>query len=166
MVDNGNTQFHLGNWYICMVFVFPRPARTVMTIKVGKPSAKLKKDAERIRKYALSFPETQEDHPWGDSAFKVKKKTFVFMSLEETGISISIKLNESLFNALALPFTEPTPYGLGKSGWVTATLPTDRDIPISIIDNWILESFRLIAPKTILKQYDAASAKPVSKKKR
>lgn len=136
-----------------------------MTIKVGKPSAKLRKDAERIRKYAMSFPETQEDHPWGESAFKVKKKTFVFMSLKETGISISFKLNESLFNALALPFTQPTPYGLGKSGWVTVTLPTDRDIPTSIIDKWIEESFRQIAPKTILKQYDAQKMKPAKSAK-
>ncbi len=134
-----------------------------MTIKVGKPSAKLKRDAERIRKYALSFPETREDHPWGHSAFKVKNKTFVFMSLEETGVGISVKLNESLFNALALPFTEPTPYGLGKSGWVSATLPLDRDVPTSLIDKWIEESFRLIAPKTILKQYDLAKAKPIKK---
>jgi len=130
-----------------------------MVIKVGKPSTKLKREAERIRQYALSFPETHEDLPWGHSAFKVKKKTFVFMALEETGISVSIKLRESLFNALALPFTQPTGYGLGKSGWVSASLRPEKDIPISLIDKWIEESFRLIAPKTVLKQLDSATAK-------
>ncbi len=130
-----------------------------MVTKVGKPSSKLKREAERIRQYALSFPETHEDHPWGESAFKVKKKTFVFMSLAETGIRISFKLSESLFPALALPFTEPTGYGLGKSGWVTATLVPNNEVPISIIDKWIEESFRLIAPKTLLKQLDSPAAK-------
>src|ERR1700730_5041541 len=100
-----------------------------MVVKAGKPSVKLKREAERIRKYALSFPESHEDHPWGHSAFKVKNKTFVFMGFEESKLGISFKLKESLFDALALPFTEPTPYGLGKSGWVSASLEPDRDVP-------------------------------------
>jgi predicted DNA-binding protein (MmcQ/YjbR family) len=136
-----------------------------MVIKVGKPSIKLKREAEQIRRYALSFPETHEDFPWGHSAFKVKNKTFVFMSLEETGISVSIKLKESLFDALALPFAEPTGYGLGKSGWVTANFPPNKNIPKSLIDKWVGESFRLIAPKTILKQLDSVTAKLPRKSK-
>ena len=31
---------------------------------------------EAIRKRALSYPETREDFPWGESAFKVKHEGF------------------------------------------------------------------------------------------
>ena len=40
---------------------------------------------QAIRKHALSFPETAEEFPWGESAFKVKGKTFVFMRDDEEG---------------------------------------------------------------------------------
>lgn len=118
----------------------------------GKVAADLKKSSEAIRKYSLEFPETVEDHPWGESAFKVKKKTFLFMSLDADGMRLSFKLNESLFNTLALPFCEPTGYGLGKSGWVTATFEPGDKVPIERIKAWLSESFRQVAPKTILKK--------------
>jgi predicted DNA-binding protein (MmcQ/YjbR family) len=120
---------------------------------VGKPDAATKKAADQIRKYALQFPETHEDHPWGHSAFKVKAKTFIFMGADESGLSLSIKLRESLFDALACPFSEPTHYGLGKHGWVTATFAPGDAVPMDMLKAWIDESFREIAPKTILKKY-------------
>jgi predicted DNA-binding protein (MmcQ/YjbR family) len=121
----------------------------------GKASAKTNSNAEKIRKYALSFPETHEDHPWGHSAFKVKSKTFIFMSADETGLSLSVKLRESLFDALALPFCEPTHYGLGKHGWVTANFEPNMSVNLDMVNGWIDESFREIAPKTLLKKMAA-----------
>lgn len=122
----------------------------------GKIDADLKKSADRIRKYCLGFPETVEDFPWEHSAFKVKKKTFLFLFLDADGLSLSFKLRESLFDTLALPFCEPTGYGLGKSGWVTATFKSGEAVSIERVQSWINESFRQVAPKTILKQLDAA----------
>ncbi len=126
-----------------------------MTMNQGKVDAKLKKLSEEVRKLAMAFPETQEDHPWEHSAFKVKKKTFVFMALDADGLRLSFKLDQSLFNTLALPMCEPTHYGLGKSGWVTASFEAGDNVPMSHVEKWINESFRLIAPKTIVKHLDA-----------
>src|SRR6185436_10175893 len=81
--------------------------------------------AQGIRARALSYPETREDFPWGESAFKVKGKTFVFMSDGDAGVSFSVKLPASRDLALALPGSEPTHYGLGSKGWVTVR-PTAR----------------------------------------
>jgi predicted DNA-binding protein (MmcQ/YjbR family) len=75
--------------------------------------------AAELRAFALSLPETTEDFPWGERAFKVKSKAFVFLGVHDGDLSFSVKLPKTGNQALALPFAEPTHYGLGKHGWVT-----------------------------------------------
>jgi predicted DNA-binding protein (MmcQ/YjbR family) len=104
--------------------------------------------AEAIRKRALGYPQTHEDFPWGESAFKVKDKTFVFMSDGEEGVSLSVKLPASRDLALALPGSEPTHYGLGKKGWVTMR-PTSKT-SMAVLHFLIDEGFRAVAPKRVL----------------
>ncbi|HUQ28353.1 MAG TPA: MmcQ/YjbR family DNA-binding protein [Usitatibacter sp.] len=103
--------------------------------------------AEAIRKRALSYPHTNEDFPWGESAFKVKGKTFVFMSDGAEGVSFSVKLPASRDLAMALAGSEPTHYGLGSKGWVTVR-PTART-SAAVLAFLIDESFRSVAPKRV-----------------
>ncbi len=103
-----------------------------------------------LRKQALAFPETREDHPWGHTAIKVRGKAFIFMSQEEGGLSLSLKLPQSREFALEYPFTEPTGYGLGKSGWVTASFGPKDKPPVDVLGFWLAESYRAIAPKKLL----------------
>lgn len=110
------------------------------------------KIANAIRKRAMTYPEVHEEHPWGESAFKVKGKTFIFMNASDDEVSFSVKLPASRDFALDLAGSEPTHYGLGQRGWVTLrpTSKTKLDVLYSLID----ESYRAIAPKTIVKQLD------------
>lgn len=110
--------------------------------------------ADAIRKQALGYPETTEDHPWGESAFKVKGKTFVFMRAEGDALSFSLKLPDSREFALEFSGSIPTPYGLGPKGWVTMR-PLDGKVPLGVIRGLIDESFRAVAPKGVLKKLDA-----------
>lgn len=103
-----------------------------------------------LRRFALGFPETIEEFPWGHRAFKVKKKTFLFLAADASGLSLSVKLPESRGIALTLPFAQPTGYGLGKSGWVTASFPGRRKPPLDLLKEWIEESYRAIAPKKLV----------------
>jgi predicted DNA-binding protein (MmcQ/YjbR family) len=106
-----------------------------------------------LRRFALSFPEAREEFPWGHSAFKVKGKVFLFMSSGEkgeSGLSLSVKLPSSRAVALMLPFTEPTGYGLGRSGWVSASFPEGKEPPLPLLCEWITESYRAIAPKKLV----------------
>jgi quercetin dioxygenase-like cupin family protein/predicted DNA-binding protein (MmcQ/YjbR family) len=123
---------------------------------------------EQIRQYALSFPETHEDQPWGYPAFKVKNKMFVCMSFRENGINLTVKLTKTQLEALALPFVQMSGYGLGEHGWITAELKSGENrLPVQVIQRWIEESFRAVAPKTVLKQFDAdanGSDKPKSRR--
>jgi len=105
---------------------------------------------EQLRRLALSYPESHEDHPWGETAVKVRGKTFLFMGERDKGLSLSMKLPRSKEFALEYPFTKPTEYGLGKSGWVSSSFgPRDKP-PLDILKAWIDESYRAVAPKKLV----------------
>ncbi len=115
--------------------------------------SKFAKLVEKVRATALAWPETHEDFPWGESAFKVKGKVFCFLSEHKEGqLTFTVKLPASHLIAKELPGVTATGYGLGKSGWVTLTL-TAKDKPdISLLLDWLDESFRAVAPKSVLKR--------------
>jgi predicted DNA-binding protein (MmcQ/YjbR family) len=104
-----------------------------------------------LRAFALRYPETREEFPWGDRVVKVRKKVFVFMGTDEDGgFGLSVKLPETGAIALTLPFAEPTGYGLGKSGWVTASFTRREKVPVDMLEAWIDESYRAVAPKKLV----------------
>lgn len=102
-----------------------------------------------IRDIAMAYPEAHEDFPWGERAIKVRKKTFVFLHGGPAGVSLSVKLPRSHEAALLLSFTEPTGYGLGRSGWVSARFAPDEEVPLDLLRQWIDESYRAVAPKRL-----------------
>ena len=106
-----------------------------------------------LRAFGLAYPGAHIKSPWpGHLDLAVKDKTFAYLSLEGEPLSISCKLPFRSEEALTLPFTKPTAYGLGKSGWVTATFDPGEAPPIDLLKDWIDESYRAQAPKTLVKQ--------------
>jgi predicted DNA-binding protein (MmcQ/YjbR family) len=103
---------------------------------------------EALRGYGLSLPEATEEFPWGHSALKVRGKTFVFLS-KETELSLSMKLPVSRDFALVFDFTEPTGYGLGRSGWISARFDGSEGPDLDLLKRWIRESYKAIAPKKL-----------------
>ncbi len=121
-----------------------------------------------LRKLALAMPESYEDFPWGDRVFKVKKKIFLFLGRSnDEGLGLAVKLPHSSQAALMLPFVEPTGYGLGKSGWVTAQFTAKDSPPLPMLEDWVRESYRAIAPVklTALLEEEAPKKKPAPAKK-
>lgn len=108
--------------------------------------------------HALTFPGAFEDHPWGESVAKVNGKIFVFFGAGEgtPDIGISVKLDESIEQALALPGALPTGYGLGRAGWVSIMLGKAGQPPLAVLKDWVEESYRRVAPKRLVKELDAA----------
>jgi len=104
-----------------------------------------------LRKAALAYPQATEDFPWGHRAFKVKKKMFLILSFDKDVFNVTMKLPDSGKQAVQLPFAEPTGYGLGKSGWVTARFGPKDKVPLELLADWMDESYRAIAPKTLVK---------------
>lgn len=106
---------------------------------------------EKLRDFAMKYPEAHEDFPWGERAIKVRGKAFVFMRWDEKELSFSVKLPQSRDLALDTGFAQPTHYGLGKHGWVTVTITSKAKVPFDVATSWIDESYRAIAPKTLVK---------------
>lgn len=120
------------------------------------------KVADNLVRHALTYPETHVDHPWGETAVKVKGKAFLFLGKSEK-VSFSVKLPQSADFALQFPFAEPTHYGLGKHGWVSITLTKGDELPMDVLRKFIDESFRAVAPKTLVKSLGADDSKGGSK---
>ena len=136
------------------------------TIPARNADPKLKAAEDRLREVMLAFPEATEDFPWGHRTAKVKGKMFAILVLEDSGLTVTTKLPQSNEAALMLPFTAPTGYGMGKSGWVTSTFKPGEAVPVELLSQWIHESFRAVAPQKVLKAMDAgALAKAGAEKK-
>lgn len=103
---------------------------------------------QALLRFALSLPQAWEDHPWGDTVVKVRKKIFVFVGAER----ITVKLDEAHAHALSIDGAEPTGYGLGKAGWVT--VPT-AGVAEDVLRDWIEESYRLVAPTRLVAALDS-----------
>lgn len=126
-------------------------------MKKPKPVSDPRLVSKELRKFALSFPEAVEDFPWGERVAKVKGKVFVFLGCDPApgaAIGLSVKLPESGAEALELPFAKPTGYGLGKSGWVSASFEPGEKPPVEILKAWIRESYRAVAPKKLAAKGD------------
>ncbi|NVI98694.1 MmcQ/YjbR family DNA-binding protein [Myxococcus sp. AM009] len=121
--------------------------------------AKLKAAEAHLRGVMLALPETTEEFPWGHRTAKVKGKMFVILALDNDGLGVTTKLPESHEAALTLPFTEPTGYGLGKSGWVSARFKPGSEVPTGLLSQWIHESFRAVAPQKVLKALTPGAGK-------
>jgi predicted DNA-binding protein (MmcQ/YjbR family) len=105
--------------------------------------------------FALAFPGAHEDHPWGETVVKVDGKVFVFLGHPKDHVfGLSVKLPLSADEVLGLPFTEPTGYGLGKSGWISARFKAGDALDGALLKRWIGESYRAVAKKKRVKELD------------
>ena len=111
-----------------------------------------------LRDRAMSYPEATEDFPWGHRAIKVKAK--IFVTLDHTGgvLSVTMKLPDSSSYALMQPYAQPTGYGLGKSGWVTCRFNAGDEVPTDLLEEWVEESYRAVAPKKLILALNAREA--------
>lgn len=113
---------------------------------------------KQLREFGLAYPGAHTKSPWpGHLDLAVKDKTFAYLSIEGEPFSISCKLPQTAPVALMLPFTTPTGYGLGKSGWVSAQFPKGRTLPVDLLKAWIDESYRAQAPKKLVAQLQTSA---------
>lgn len=106
-------------------------------------------DFETLRSRGLALPEAVEEFPWGHSALKVRGKTFAFLNQDEKALSLSVKLPASRDFALIFDWAEPTGYGLGRSGWVTARFGPGDEPDLDLLGRWVVESYKAVAPKKL-----------------
>lgn len=106
---------------------------------------------EAWRTAALKCPETVETPSCSNVAFKARKKAFFFMGAKDEGYLCRLKLGDSLDEAAKLAKAEPERYEVGLHGWMAIRFPHDETPPEGLLERWMDESFRLLAPKTLVR---------------
>jgi len=105
-----------------------------------------------LRERALAFPETTEGTACVNRAFKVRGKNFAFVGETETNVRVMVKLKASREAAAAMG--DPR-VSVGNIGWVTVNFPPEDPLDEALLGQWIEESFRALAPKSVVKKLDA-----------
>jgi predicted DNA-binding protein (MmcQ/YjbR family) len=103
-----------------------------------------------LRDRAMNYPGAVEEFPWGHRAIKVKGKIFLIIALNDGVLGVTVKLPDSNSYALLQRYAEPTGYGLGKSGWVSCRFKPGDEVPLDLLEEWIEESYRAVAPKKLV----------------
>jgi predicted DNA-binding protein (MmcQ/YjbR family) len=112
---------------------------------------------DRLLAIVLRLPGAYEDRPWGSVHCKVAGKIFVGWGQDEDGhTSIGFKTDKDLQAMLVAsdPRFSIAKY-VGKHGWVDMKLGPKPNW--GEVEQFIVESYRLIAPRTLVKQLDAAT---------
>jgi predicted DNA-binding protein (MmcQ/YjbR family) len=95
--------------------------------------------------YCSAKPAAVEDHPWGETVFKVGGKVFAFLGLPDRG-SVTVKAPPEELNALlALSFIRRSAY-IGRYGWITVSIADAEalELGLQLVDR----SYDLIVGKT------------------
>lgn len=113
----------------------------------------------RLRKICLAFPEAHEVEAWSAPTFRVKNKIFAMYSKADTHHgkgrnSVWLKaapgVQAQMVGAAPDCFFAP-PY-VGPSGWIGVWL--DGVVKWEEVAEFTKDSYRLIAPKRLLKELD------------
>ena len=89
-------------------------------------------------------PDAVEDHPWGDTVFKVGGKIFAFLgSPDRPGVTVKA-LPEELDFLLGQPFVRRASY-VGRFGWVNVTVESKDALGLAL--GLIDDSYDLIVSK-------------------
>lgn len=110
--------------------------------------------SQALRAHALRFPETSEGTSCVNRAFKVRKKNFVFIGEKADNVRVMVRLKDSAEAAAGLGDPRVV---VGKTGWATLNFAPDDAPDLALMQAWIDESFRALAPKTVLKAWDAGA---------
>ncbi len=103
-----------------------------------------------LRRSALGYPEAREGiacegTPIEKRTFKARDKAFLFLGATDA----MVKLGASLAEATGLAAKEPGRYRAGAGGWVKVTFTDDDGPPLDLLERWIDESYRLLAPRSL-----------------
>lgn len=105
---------------------------------------------------AMGYPDTTASGACMRTAIRIRKKGFIYIGVKDSEYNALFKLGPSLDEASALAAQSPANYQVGKGGWVTVRFALDATPPDGLMARWMDEAFRVSAPKTVLKAWEAA----------
>ena len=108
------------------------------------------KPMHAIRRIALEYPEVEEGTSCNKSAFKARKKSFLFMGMNDKTFNVMLKLVASLDEAERLEAQCPDCFKVGSHGWTTVILPHTQSPSAGLMERWIDESYRSLVHKQLV----------------
>jgi predicted DNA-binding protein (MmcQ/YjbR family) len=109
----------------------------------------------KLRKLVATLPETEEVETWEHPTFRVRNKIFTSFGQAEDGARIGAKATKPDQAVLITnPAIEKAAY-VGQHGWISMHA---EELPWPALVDLVEQSYRLIAPKTLVKQLDARDA--------
>jgi predicted DNA-binding protein (MmcQ/YjbR family) len=116
---------------------------------------------QRLEKIVEALPEAErvDIQEWGDHpTFRVRGKNFVFSDIEARSLSLKLAKDEAEAVVATDPAASPSGYGLGRHGWISLELgEDDGDERWRQVEEWVHTSYRLVAPKRLVKLLDEPS---------
>lgn len=103
----------------------------------------------KLRTLCAELPETTEIETWGHPTFRVREKIFAGFSVGESGPSIGCKQTHADQAVLVKDPRFSVARYVGRHGWIS--LVAD-EVPWPMIEDLVLKSYRLIAPKTLARR--------------
>jgi predicted DNA-binding protein (MmcQ/YjbR family) len=90
----------------------------------------------------------------GEPTFRVNGKNFIFAARDFSSIGVKLDKEEAAAVVATDPKVTPSGYGLGKHGWVQVQLGPELKSPSrwKQVEEWIRESYVLVAPKRLGRQ--------------
>ena len=122
---------------------------------------------DRLLSIVTKLPGAYEDRPWGSVHCKVAGKIFVGWGRDDDGVmTMGFKTDKQLQSMLVASDKRfsVAPY-VGKHGWVNMALGKKPDW--AEVEQFIAGSYRMIAPKKLVKELDGGgTAKPARAKRK
>lgn len=117
----------------------------------------------KLRKICLALPEAHEVEAWGEPTFRVRNKLFAMYAAATNhhgdgrqGVWCKAAPGNQQIMIQHAPKKFFVPPYVGPSGWVGIYLDGEVDWPE--VGELLADSYRLIAPKKLLKELDARSS--------
>jgi predicted DNA-binding protein (MmcQ/YjbR family) len=130
--------------WISTSYEINKPVRCPAEALEGEP-AHILGFLEQIRQLANTYPDVEEFFPYGDRAFRTRKRNiFLYVSEADEYLYLNMRLpyGEREY-ALTLPFTEVPKY-IGHKGWVGAKIRTQEEL--ETVKPWLNLSYDLNNP--------------------
>jgi predicted DNA-binding protein (MmcQ/YjbR family) len=108
---------------------------------------------QALCEHCSSKPDAVEDHPWGETVFKIRGKVFAFLgTANEPGATIKAD-DAEIDGLLLLSFIRRSPY-IGRYGWLRVAVNNEDslDVALRLIDR----SYELIEAKAPGKKKSAS----------
>jgi hypothetical protein len=106
---------------------------------------------EAARRFALSFPETDEHPHFERKAFRVKKKIFATLSEKDKTLNLLLTIiDQSVFCSIDDTIIYPVAGGWGRKGATTVNL---KKVKMSMLKDAVTTAYCRVAPPKLAEKF-------------